>query len=292
MSCWVAGDGPDTARLRAEFGGDDRIEWLGRITEAEKLARLRGASVFCAPSLHGESFGVVLIEAMAAGTPVVASALDGYRNVATDGVDALLVPPGDADALADARCDGCSTTRRSRPRSPPPATARRRVRDGALAGEYVAMYRAWLDDRPDADGISRDTATVTVDSRACGYVIILLIIVVVAAVIYLIAAYNGLIRTRNQIENAWSQIDVQLKRRLDLIPNLVETVKGYAAAREGNARRGHQGPQRGGRRTHARRPQAAAEKQLMAAPSASCSRSARRTPTSRPTRTSWPCRRS
>ena len=52
---------------------------------------------------------------------------------------------------------------------------------------------------------------------------------VVLLIVYLIAAYNGLIRRRNQIENAWSQIDVQLKRRLDLIPNLVETVKGYAA---------------------------------------------------------------
>jgi LemA protein len=60
------------------------------------------------------------------------------------------------------------------------------------------------------------------------FFIILLILVIVLA-IYLIAAYNGLIRRRNQIENAWSQIDVQLKRRLDLIPNLVETVKGYAA---------------------------------------------------------------
>lgn len=59
-------------------------------------------------------------------------------------------------------------------------------------------------------------------------VLIVLGIVVVLAV-YLIWAYNGLIRRRNQIENAWSQIDVQLKRRLDLIPNLVETVKGYAA---------------------------------------------------------------
>ncbi len=58
---------------------------------------------------------------------------------------------------------------------------------------------------------------------------IVLLVVVVALVIYLISAYNGLIRRRNQIENAWSQIDVQLKRRLDLIPNLVETVKGYAA---------------------------------------------------------------
>ncbi|MCB0981530.1 MAG: LemA family protein [Acidimicrobiaceae bacterium] len=57
---------------------------------------------------------------------------------------------------------------------------------------------------------------------------IIVIAVVAILVIYLIGAYNGLIRGRNQIENAWSQIDVQLKRRIDLIPNLVETVKAYA----------------------------------------------------------------
>jgi len=61
------------------------------------------------------------------------------------------------------------------------------------------------------------------------WLLIIVLVLVVALVIYLISAYNGLIRRRNQIENAWSQIDVQLKRRLDLIPNLVETVKGYAA---------------------------------------------------------------
>lgn len=57
------------------------------------------------------------------------------------------------------------------------------------------------------------------------------IIFAVAAVIvlYVIIAYNRLVRLRNRIENAWSQIDVQLRRRYDLIPNLVETVKGYAA---------------------------------------------------------------
>ena len=59
------------------------------------------------------------------------------------------------------------------------------------------------------------------------FIIVLIVVVVLAA--YLISAYNGLIRRRNQIENAWSQIDVQLKRRHDLIPNLVETVKGYAS---------------------------------------------------------------
>ena len=52
----------------------------------------------------------------------------------------------------------------------------------------------------------------------------ILLVIIVAIVIYGIVAYNGLIRGKNQIENAWSQIDVQLKRRIDLIPNLVETV--------------------------------------------------------------------
>ncbi len=60
-------------------------------------------------------------------------------------------------------------------------------------------------------------------------VLIIVLAIVLLLVLYLVVAYNGLIRRRNQIENAWSQIDVQLKRRLDLIPNLVETVKGYAA---------------------------------------------------------------
>lgn len=59
--------------------------------------------------------------------------------------------------------------------------------------------------------------------------LIIIGVIVVLIAVYLVAAYNGLIRRRNQIENSWSQIDVQLKRRLDLIPNLVETVKGYAA---------------------------------------------------------------
>ena len=57
----------------------------------------------------------------------------------------------------------------------------------------------------------------------------ILVAIIALLVIYAVFAYNSLIRNRNQVENAWSQIDVQLKRRIDLIPNLVETVKGYAA---------------------------------------------------------------
>lgn len=97
---WVIGEGPDTASLRQATLGDPRVEWLGVIGEEEKLRRLKGAKVFCAPSLYGESFGVVLLEAMAAGTPVVASDLPGYRHVA--GAGATLVPPGDPVALARA----------------------------------------------------------------------------------------------------------------------------------------------------------------------------------------------
>ncbi len=59
--------------------------------------------------------------------------------------------------------------------------------------------------------------------------LIVIVVVVVLLVLYVIATYNGLVKLRNRVENAWAQIDVQLKRRLDLVPNLVETVRGYAA---------------------------------------------------------------
>ena len=99
---WVAGDGPETDSLRQQVAGDVRVEWLGRISDREKVERMRAADVFCAPSLHGESFGVVLLEAMAARTAVVASDLPGYANVVRKDRDGLLVPTGDPTALADA----------------------------------------------------------------------------------------------------------------------------------------------------------------------------------------------
>ena len=64
-------------------------------------------------------------------------------------------------------------------------------------------------------------------------VLIVLVALVVLVGLYLIVSYNGLVRLRNRIQGAWAQIDVQLRRRYDLIPNLVETVKGYAAHERG-----------------------------------------------------------
>ncbi|HET6684548.1 MAG TPA: LemA family protein, partial [Gaiella sp.] len=63
--------------------------------------------------------------------------------------------------------------------------------------------------------------------------VIVIIVIVALLVIALIALYNRFVRLRNRVDNAWAQIEVQLKRRHDLIPNLVETVKGYAAHERG-----------------------------------------------------------
>jgi phosphatidyl-myo-inositol alpha-mannosyltransferase len=82
---------------------DDRgVHALGKVSEERKLAELARAEVLCAPSLGGESFGMVLTEAFAAATPVLASDIPGYRDVVRDGIDGLLVPAGNALALAEA----------------------------------------------------------------------------------------------------------------------------------------------------------------------------------------------
>ena len=81
------------------------VEALGWIADEEKIAQLADAEIVCAPSLAAESFGIVLAEAMAAGVPVVASDLPGYRAVLRDGQAGRLTPPGDPVALAAALND-------------------------------------------------------------------------------------------------------------------------------------------------------------------------------------------
>ena len=86
------------ARLRID---DDGIDVLGIVTNEMRAAELAAAKAFVSPALGGESFGMVLVEAFAAATPVVASAIPGYVDVAT-GDSAVLVPPGDEAALTEA----------------------------------------------------------------------------------------------------------------------------------------------------------------------------------------------
>ena len=97
----VGGSGPEERAARALA---ERLQvpatFLGRVSDEEVPRLYRSADVYCAPGLGGESFGIVLVEAMAAGTPVVCSDLPGFRAVG--GGAAELVPPGEAGPLADA----------------------------------------------------------------------------------------------------------------------------------------------------------------------------------------------
>jgi phosphatidylinositol alpha-mannosyltransferase len=137
---WVCGAGPETEALRSRFGADDRVAWLGRVDDDELASRLAGAAVFCSPALGGESFGLVVAEAMAAGTAVVASDIDGYREVV--GSAGVLVPPGDPPALASALESVLAAPAR---RAALAGAARRRVEAfslGTLAERYVELYRS------------------------------------------------------------------------------------------------------------------------------------------------------
>ena len=83
----------------------DHLRFLGQVGDQEKASALRSADVYCAPNTGGESFGIVLVEAMAAGTAVVASDLDAFRSVLRDGEAGRLVPVDDGSALAEALID-------------------------------------------------------------------------------------------------------------------------------------------------------------------------------------------
>jgi len=76
------------------------IVFVGYVSEADKPRYYKTADVYCSPATSRESFGIVLLEAMAVGTPVIASNIDGYSTVVTHGEDGLLVPPRDTGSLA------------------------------------------------------------------------------------------------------------------------------------------------------------------------------------------------
>jgi len=100
----IIGDGPKRREYRRFVGlrGIRDVEWLGRVSDDEKVRYFASADIFCAPNTGQESFGIVLLEAMAAGVPIVASDIHGFKRVVERNVQGLLVEPKNHRALAAA----------------------------------------------------------------------------------------------------------------------------------------------------------------------------------------------
>jgi phosphatidyl-myo-inositol alpha-mannosyltransferase len=126
--------GPSEAELAPLLIDPRGVRALGKVDDATKHRELLAADVLAAPSLGGESFGMVLTEAFASGTTVVASDIAGYRDVVTDGVDGVLVPPADAQALAESLRDLYYEPERRRALAQTAASTAKR-----FAWEHVAL---------------------------------------------------------------------------------------------------------------------------------------------------------
>ena len=145
--CWIVGGGPETSELQRLHPESQSVKWLGRIDDANLARRLRGAQVACFPSIGGESFGVVLLEAMAARAGVLASDIPGYRT-AGEGF-ARFVTPDDpaalAHALAAALADAASGTGICKPELLDRAAAHAEASSmSAVAARYADLYESLI----------------------------------------------------------------------------------------------------------------------------------------------------
>ena len=140
IPCELTVIGPTDEELAPLLMDDRGVRALGKVDDARKRAELQHADVLCAPSLRGESFGMVLTEAFAAGTPVVASDIAGYRDVVRDGVDGVLVPPADPQALAVALRDLWDEPARRREMARAAARDVQRFAWSQVAAEVMGAY--------------------------------------------------------------------------------------------------------------------------------------------------------
>jgi phosphatidylinositol alpha-mannosyltransferase len=153
----VAGPGDTETALAAMSPGlRGRVPFLGLVSEAEKEQMLRSVDLYVAPNTGGESFGIILTEAMAAGTPVVASDIDAFRRVLEDGACGALFPVGDVDALAATIADLLDDPARRAVLSGEATRSVKRYDWAQVAADVVAVYETVT---AGTTGVLEDTRT-------------------------------------------------------------------------------------------------------------------------------------
>ena len=143
--------GPTPEEVEPLLLDPEGIEIAGQVDDAHKWALLGEADVLCAPSLGGESFGMVLTEAFASGTPAIASDIAGYRDVVRDGIDGALVPVGDAVALGETLLELASDPERRTKMSEAALERAERFAWPNVAREVEAVYEEALS-APEPEG--------------------------------------------------------------------------------------------------------------------------------------------
>jgi phosphatidyl-myo-inositol alpha-mannosyltransferase len=141
IACELTVIGPSPDELEPMLLDARGVRALGKVSDEEKHRELARADVLCAPSLGGESFGMVLTEAFAGGTPVIASDIAGYRDVVRDGIDGVLVPRGDAQALAETLRDLHEDPERRRGMAIAAAEGAERFSWSRVAAEVLEAYK-------------------------------------------------------------------------------------------------------------------------------------------------------
>jgi phosphatidylinositol alpha-mannosyltransferase len=163
----VGADPEEVSRRIADPEVEARVDVLGKVSHGVLWRALGEADLLVAPSLAGESFGMVLIEAMAAGTPPIASDIAGYRDVVNDGLDGVLVPPADPQALAEELQRLWHEPGRREAMSAAGRHSSQRYAWPRVAAEVNAVYERALEPAPDpvgrAEAVARRTGLVRID---------------------------------------------------------------------------------------------------------------------------------
>ena len=161
----------EVRRYLADPEVEAHVDARGRVSEEQLWRGLHEADLLCAPSLAGESFGMILTEAFAAGTPVLASGIAGYSDVVDDGVDGLLVPPADPQRLGEELLALSHDSARLRQMGEAARESARRYAWPAVAGRVESVYeRVVSEPVPEPSGaleaLARRTGLVPIDGSA------------------------------------------------------------------------------------------------------------------------------